>query len=88
MQTFCELELPIFRVARGALRVGEENLFFAQKIHKWPKMLNFFLDLLQFNNHFLKVAWKILNVTISFLRRYMYFKMDENTLVSHLSEQN
>jgi len=34
MLSFPEKELPIFRVARGALRVGEENLFFAKKIHK------------------------------------------------------
>jgi len=34
MLSFPEKEFPIFRVACGALRVGEENLFFAQKIHK------------------------------------------------------
>jgi len=31
MQTFRELDLPIFRVARGALRVEGKNLFLIQK---------------------------------------------------------
>jgi len=31
MQAFCDLDLPILRVARGALRVEPKNLFFNQK---------------------------------------------------------
>jgi len=31
MQTLCEMDLPIFRVARGALRVEGKNLFLTQK---------------------------------------------------------
>jgi len=31
MLSFCEMNLPIFRVARGALRVEGKNLFFTKK---------------------------------------------------------
>jgi len=30
--SFCEMDLPIFRVARGALRVEGKNLFLTKKI--------------------------------------------------------
>ena len=29
--TFCEMDLPIFRVARDALRIESKNLFLTQK---------------------------------------------------------
>jgi len=31
MLSFCEMDLPIFRVARGALRVEGKNLFLKKK---------------------------------------------------------
>jgi len=38
MLTFCEMDFPIFRVARGALRVEGKNLFFDQKNSKMTKI--------------------------------------------------
>jgi len=47
MLSFLEKELPIERVARGARRVGGENLFFAQKFTSDQKCSNFFKFVLE-----------------------------------------
>jgi len=39
MQTICDLELPILRVAPVARRTGRKTLFFAQKYQNCPKFI-------------------------------------------------
>ena len=44
MLSFCEMDLPNLRVARGALRVEGKNLFLAKKNSKLTKIAPNFLN--------------------------------------------